>query len=138
MAFDLHRTARVFHVADGSFVRHVAVGLCEPYDVEECEGGWFSACDGSHTIDFVRHGDGGGVVRARLGKWGSGDRVFDGPCVLSLVPGLGMVVRELGNGGRLLVFASPDVVAMASMSAARVAWMVGVARGVCHRRTAVM
>jgi hypothetical protein len=129
----------VFRVEDGSFVAHLAMWLSWSYDVEECEGGWLMACWNSDTIEFVGGDvDGGGVVRARLGKWGSGDRVFDGPCVLSLVPGLGMVVRELGNGGRLLVFATPDVVAMASMSAARVAWMVGVARGVCHRRTAVM
>jgi hypothetical protein len=85
------------------------------------------ACDyPSNTIEFV---DGGGVGRARLGKWGSGDGEFDCPSALALVPGLGLVVRDIASGGRVRVFATPDAIAMASMSALRVAWMVAVARG---------
>ncbi len=49
------------------------------------------------------------------------------------MPGLGLVVREDGNGGRLQIFATPDVIVMASMSAARVGWMVGVARAIVRR-----
>ena len=105
-------------------------------DVEECEGGWLVACYFSHTIEFVPVGgdvDGGGVGGARLGKMGGGDGEFVLPCTLALVPGLGLVVREAGNGGRLQFFATPDAIAMASMSAPRVAWMVAVARGTARR-----
>ena len=62
------------------------------------------ACFDSHTIEFVGGDvDGGGVGRARLGKLGSGDGEFNGPSALALVPGLGLVVREFGNG-RFQVF----------------------------------
>ena len=125
----------VFRVTDGSFVRHVATGLAAPWDVEECEGGWLVARS-SHTIEFVPVGGdvhGGGVGRARLGKWGTWDGEFMWPSALALVPGLGLVVRELDNGGRVQVFVTPDAIAMASMSARRVAWMVAVVRGVVRR-----
>ncbi len=86
----------VFRVEDGSFARHVATGLSDPCDVEECEGGWLVACGNpSDTIEFVGGDvDGGGVGRARLGKRGSGDGDFEFPSALALVPGLGLVVRE--------------------------------------------
>ena len=65
--------------------------------MEECEGGWLVACS-SDTIEFVGGDvDGGDVGRARLGKWGSGDGEFIGPSALALVPGLGLVVREIRN-----------------------------------------
>jgi hypothetical protein len=124
-----NRRVSLFRVEDGSFVRHMATGLACPYDVEECDGGWLVACQSSHTIQFV---DGGGVVRARLGKRGNGHGEFWHPSALALVPGLGLVVRELGNP-RLQFFATPDAIAMSSMSAARVGWMVAVARGAAHR-----
>jgi hypothetical protein len=94
----------VFRVEDGSFARHVATGLSVPFDVEECEGGWLVACSNFNTIEFVS-GDvgGGGVGRARLGKFGSGDGEFSCPSALALVPGLGLVVRESMNG-RFQVF----------------------------------
>jgi hypothetical protein len=128
----------VFRVEDGSFVRHVATGLDAPWDVEECEGGWLVACPLVNTIAFVGGGSVGGggdsgVGRPRLGKWGSGDGEFVLPSALALVPGLGLVVRDVGNRGRLQVFATPDAIAMASMSAPRVAWMVAVARGGSRR-----
>lgn len=50
-----------------------------------------------------------------------------GPWVL--VPGLGLVVREVNTCGRLRVFVTPDALAMlVAMSVARVA-LVSVARG---------
>jgi hypothetical protein len=104
-------------------------------DVEECEGGWLVACIASDTIEFVPVGgdvDGGGVGMARLGKKGCGDGEFSCATALALVPGLGLVVREAGEG-RLQFFATPDAIAMASMSAPRVAWMLAVARGVFRR-----
>ena len=126
------RRVSMFRVGDGSFVRHVATGLGgSPDDVEECEGGWLVACGHpSHTIEFV---GGDGVGWASLGKVGSGDGDFNCPAALALVPGLGLVVREEGNRGRLQFLATPDSIAMASMSAARVAWMGAVARGAAHR-----
>jgi hypothetical protein len=124
----------VFRVEDGSFVRHVATGLIYPMDVEECEGGWLVACGCSNTVEFVDGGVGGdGVGRARLGEWGSGDGEFFEPSALALVRGLGLVVREDGNYGRMQFFATPDTIAISSMSAARVGWMVAVARVAAHR-----
>jgi DNA-binding beta-propeller fold protein YncE len=120
----------LFRVGDGSFVRHVATGLSFPLDVEECEGGWLVACYGSHTVEFV---GGGGVARAILGRVGDGDGEFTYPTALALVPDLGLVVREEGNDGRVQVFATPDDIAMASMSAWRVGWMVTVVRGIARR-----
>jgi hypothetical protein len=124
----------LFRVEDGSFVRHMATGLDCPFDVEECEGGWLVACWGSHTIEFVGGDvDGGGLGRASLGEFGSGDGELEAPSALALVPGLGLVVQDSAEGGRLQIFATPDTIAMASMSAARVGWMVAVARGATHR-----
>jgi hypothetical protein len=126
----------LFRVEDGSFVRHVAARLSGPYDVEECESGWLVSCAYSNAVELVTgvvESVGGGGVgrasRARLGRGGSGDGEFKCPSALALVPGLGLVVREAGNSGRLQFFATPDAMSMASMSAARVGWMVGVARG---------
>jgi hypothetical protein len=128
-----HRVS-VFRVEDGSFVRHVATGLRDPWDMEECEGGWVVAWLGSDIIECVGGVEAGGDVgRARLGKWGGGDGEFKWPSALALVSGVGLAVREVGNRGRVQFFATPDAVAMASMSAARVGWMVGVARGVAYR-----
>jgi hypothetical protein len=65
---------------------------------------------------------------------GAADGEFDFPVALAVVPGLGLVVREL-DGCRLQVFATPDTIAMAAMSHVRVAWMVVVARGVFRRQS---
>jgi hypothetical protein len=126
----------VFRVEDGSFVRHIATGLSRPYDVEEYEGGWLVACRDSHTIEFVGRGfHCGGVGGARLGKRGTGGLGhgdFMLPTALALVQGLALVVREYGSV-RLQFFATPGAIAMSTMSAARVGWMVAVARGAAHR-----
>ena len=126
----------LFRVEDGSFARHVATGLSYSWDVEACEGGWLVACMSSDTIEFVG-GDTGGVgvgrPRASLGEYGFGDGQFTTPSTIALVPGLGLAVREAGTNGRVQLFATPDAIAMASMSPCRVAWMVAVARGAAHR-----
>jgi hypothetical protein len=70
----------------------------------ECEGGWLLACSASRTIEFVGGGVDGGVSRASLGKLSHKDGGFDSPSALTLVPGLGLVVRDRGNGGRFQVF----------------------------------
>ncbi len=100
--------ASMLRVGDGGFVRHMAMGLSGPFDVEEVEGGWLVACWDSHTVEFVCDGVGGdGGGRPSLGKAGggsgSGDGEFRWPTALAVVPGLGLVVRELGNP-RLQVF----------------------------------
>jgi hypothetical protein len=124
----------MFRVEDGSFARHVATGLNNPLDVEECEGGGLVACVLSRTIEFVGDGVEDGVGgRARLGELGDGDGELEAPSALALVPGLGLAVREWGNGGRLQFFTTHDAIAMASMSAVRVGWLVAVARAVLQR-----
>jgi hypothetical protein len=130
----------VFRVEDGSFVRHVATELECPMDVEECEGGWLVACMGSSTIEFVGEGVGGGGVGGAalgsLGKWGDGDGEFHYPTAIALVPGLGLVVQDHARDGHMQFFATPDALAMASMSVHRVAWLAAVARAVTLRRMA--
>jgi hypothetical protein len=138
-----NRRVSLFRVEDESFVRHMATGLETPCDVEECEGGWLVACKFSHRIEFVGGGV-GGVGGVGSGAWahlggtrgqGCGDGDFTCPSTLVLVPGLGLVVREDSGSGRLQLFATPDAIAMASMSPHRVAWMVAVARGVAAHAT---
>jgi hypothetical protein len=133
-----NRRVSLFRVEDGSFVWHVATGLDSPCDVEEYGGVWLVARP--FSIDFVggerlhgASGDGSGVGRAWLGSGGSGDGEFREPTALALVPGLGLVVREHGNGGRVQFFATLDTIAMASLSVARVGWLVAVARGILRR-----
>ncbi len=123
----------LFLVQDGSFARHVATGLCHPRDLEQSEGGWLVVCTLAHTIMFVDGDVDGGGDGARLGRPGTGDGNLLLPSAVALVPGLGMVVQDNGEGGRVQFFATPDAIAMASMSAVRVGWMVAVARGAGHR-----
>jgi hypothetical protein len=143
-----HRVS-LFRVGDGRFVRHIATGfrdlsrrtpgLRHPSDVEEVEGGWLVVRAFSHTVEFVSHrSDGDGSRWPSLGKagggHGSGDGEFEYPSALAVVPGLGLVVREWGNAGRVQGFVTPDIIAMAAMSHSRVAWMGAVARCVLRRR----
>jgi hypothetical protein len=114
----------LFKVADGSWARLLATGLAHPWALEECKGVWLVACAFDDALVFIA-GDGASVTamgrpgRGRYGGW------VNMPCALALVPDLGLVVRGRGggDGGPVLVFASPDVIAMDAMSAARVAWM---------------
>jgi hypothetical protein len=127
--------ASVFRVGDGGFVRHMATGLRGPRDVEEVEGGWLVACYGSDTVEFVSDGDGSDIGRPSLGGHGSGDGEFDVPVALATMPGVGLVVREYYNDGRLQVFATPDAMAMyTNMSGIRIAWMSTCVRAVFNRR----
>jgi hypothetical protein len=133
--------ASVFRVGDGGLVRHIATDLGSPFDVEEVEGGWLVACWASQRVEFVGDDgtvgglDGGG--RPYLGTSGSADGKGHGefyyPTALAVVPGLGLAVRDYGNG-RLQVFATPEVVAMGAMAPLRVAWMTTVARAVLHHQ----
>jgi hypothetical protein len=120
----------MFRVGDGGFVKHIATGVHNPWDVEEVEGGWLVACFDSHTVQFV--GDGGSGDGCGRPSLGVGSESFWNPTALAVVPGLGLVVREWSNG-RLQVFASPDTIAMAAMSHVRVAWMTAVVRATLRR-----
>ena len=135
-----------FRVEDGSFVGHVATGLKDPMDVEECQGGWLVACERWHSVEFVGSGRGGvGPVGAGAdahhrvpcqtalgtrGRRGSEDGELNCPIALAMVPDLGLVVLDEDG---LQVFDTPDIRAMAAMSALRVAWMVAAARAVARR-----
>jgi hypothetical protein len=111
----------LFSVDDGSFVRHMATRLMGPLDVEGCGDGWLVVCATSETIEFV-----GGRRVDRKVCW---ERDFFYPTALAQVPGLGLIVRGVCS---LHVLVTPDTIAMASMSASRVAWMVALARRVCQ------
>lgn len=114
----------LFRAADGAFVRQLATGLRCPMDVEAYGGGWLAACEGSHSVEFVGDVDG---ERASLGKYGLGGGEFRTPAALAWIPDMGLAVQEYGNG-RVQVLAPWDMVCMAAMSAARVAWMGAAAR----------
>jgi hypothetical protein len=135
-----HANNRVslFRVAGGGLVRHIDTGVgSHPIDVEEAEGGWLVVCERWHAVGFLNAHDGYSIWRylgRADGAFGAGDGEFRYPASITTVPGLGVVVvREL-EGARMQVFVNRDTLSMASMSFARVAWMVGVARGVKHRR----
>jgi hypothetical protein len=81
-------------------------------------------------VEFVSE-DGGKVPL--LGKAG-GDGEVDSSVALATLPGLGLVVLDFANGGRLQVFATADAMAMyTNMSGIRTAWMYTVARAVFNR-----
>lgn len=70
----------------------------------------------------------------RLMEDGEWDDEFCYPTALAVVPGLGLVVRECGlYHGRVQVFMTREAAAMATMSIARVAWLVSVTRGMESR-----
>ena len=114
---------------DGAFVRHVVTGLAYvPADVEDCvDNGWAVVDWRGHRIPFV----GGASDQGFLGAPGSGHGELIFPSAVAFVPGLGLIVREYGNGGRVQLFATPDAVAMAAMSVMRTTWMATVARFRC-------
>ena len=128
----------LFRVGDGGFVRHIATGLMGPRDVEEMEGGWLVACRATHAAVFVTNGEDDSGRRPFLGRAGDGSGREDGEFLYfatwALVPGLGLVAREYGNGGRFQVFSTPDILAMRAMSAIRVGWMTATYRAAVKRQ----
>ena len=88
-------------------------------DVEECGSEWVVCCNGSEVAAVADAFADSVVVKRR-------DLGFN--CsALATVPSLGLLVARHDTGVQLL--ATPDAVAMAAMSPARVGWMQVVARG---------
>jgi len=118
----LARCVSLFCVEDGSFVRHMATGLHgNPIDLEECEEGWLVACRG-HAGPILVLEEGWNALTPDI------QRIRKSSAVASV--GAFSVVR-CGNR-QLQFFATPDTVAMAAMTAMRVAWMLAAVRGVLH------
>jgi hypothetical protein len=108
----------VFRVEDGSLSCTIPSNATYPFDLEDCgEHGWAVADSCLHSIEFI----GGADNTSRLGE-------VCHPSALALVPGLGLVVREYSNVGRLQLFATADAIAMAAMSISKTTWMTAVAR----------
>jgi len=94
-----------------------------PKDIEEDGEGCRVVCY-SWGLLAVADNDADAVARRR--KF---DLEFS-PLALATVPRLGLAVRHRRG---VQFFATPDAVAVASMSLAKVAWMVAVCRGVSRR-----
>jgi len=107
----------VFCAEDGSFLRHIASRVV-PLDVEEC------AIDGDDGRAGVVVCHSGGLVAVVDAVVRRIDLDFN--ChALARIPGVGLVVR---HDTGVQFFATPDAVAMASMSLWKVAWMTAVCR----------
>ncbi len=96
VAEGLNGRVSLFHVEDGSFVKHVATELLDPFDVEEGEAGWLVACKGSRTVVLVSGA--GAVSTLRLDDQEMPEQPDPQPLpvALAVVPGVGLVVREEG------------------------------------------
>jgi hypothetical protein len=130
VADEFNNRVSMFRVEDGSFERHVVTQIVSPQDVEEWEDGWLvSSFDFNRSIQFVVNGE----IHSTMGRAGRKPGQFTRPATLALVPQLGLVVSELSRE-RVQMFATHDAIAIASMSKARVGWMVAVARGITARR----
>jgi hypothetical protein len=114
------RGVSIFCAKDGARLRHIALDVY-PVDVEECDihddGGMRAGWVVRDYTGLVAVADNASYTRRR--DLGLSCNAF------VLVPGLGFVVRH-STGVQFL--ATPDAVAMASMSSCKVAWMVAVCR----------
>lgn len=107
-----------FHAADGALDGPPTRGLGFPTAIEGYQGGWLVACGGTNSVEYVE-----GETHRRL-SWAGWE--FCRGAALAWVPAVGLVVRE--PSGRLRVCAPRDLISIAGMSSARVAWMAAVAR----------
>jgi len=116
----------IFCAKDGALLRLVDLPLkMDCYHVEECNIG-DSDGDGSR-VDWVMCQEGGLVAIAGNTNTVPGWRNLDfKPFCLAVLPGVGLVVR---HDAGVQVLATHDAIAMAAMSACKVAWMTAVCRG---------
>jgi len=125
----------MFRVEDGTFAGHIAAGAIHVRDAEKVEGGWLMACSGPHILQCRLSDEPGFGIDKYISV---SSPVHSSPrlkhaSALVTVPGFGLVVREMQDG-RLWMYSTPDLVKMRTMSCMRVAWMVGVSRGIQHRK----
>jgi hypothetical protein len=126
--------AYIISTEDGAIRKLLASGLSGPSDVEECEGGWIVTCWSSETVEFVGN-RGSNLVSARAKLPVAPGENLSMPASLVVVPGLGLLVRNMCRGA-VRVFWTPDMVAMGLMSPVRVAWCTAVVRArSCPRAT---
>jgi hypothetical protein len=124
-----HRRLSIFCAKDGALLRHMALpGDVYPFNnIEECvisdgdgsRAGWVMCREGGLVaIADNENANGTDVVAERR-------KLYFHLFGLTTLPGVGLVVR-FAKG--LQFFATPDAIAMASMSSCKVAWMVAVCR----------
>lgn len=125
-----HQRLSLFRVDDGSFVQCVHTpGAQRHMDVEECDGGWLvPSAEGPRPLLFVPAPEEDGKC---LDVAGTDYGIELGVTALTMVPGLGLVVRDFK---RVVVFGVPSMVAMDALSATRVAWIGVVLRATRWRR----
>ena len=122
-----------FRVSDGGFANNLWVvvsGYDHPRDLAEVGcGAWVVTCPWTHSVLFIDAEKGGSLFRVGRADCleGSGCGEFSWPGGLAVVPGLGILVRDYGNG-RVQVLSTPSEIAMRAMSSIRVAWMSGAFR----------
>jgi hypothetical protein len=118
------------HIASAFMCRNPAAEVCLHDDVEHVDDFEVAADDGlvvasGQTVRFIPGC--GDVTWLRLPG-----RLH--PTALCVVPGLGLVIKaRCAMRSSVLLYGTPDAIAQAGMSAARVAWMGAVARGVFDR-----
>ena len=119
----------IFCAQDGSLLRHIMTPSwysVYPFDVEECDIA-ASKGNGVRAGWVMCHLGGLAAVANEDKAFTEEKRGFKfAPLALASVTGLGFVVRH-HEGVKFL--ATPDAVAMASMSLCKVAWMAAVCRG---------
>ncbi len=105
-------TLSVLRVADGALVNRVDLNALTagearyPYDLEECEDGWLVSSGYTHRVWYLPWSDPSLPVEESLDRMGSsGTDVgqFSDPVGLAMMPGLGLLLREAYNGGRMQV-----------------------------------
>jgi len=129
----------IFCAKDGAVLRHISLPPDEyfiaPWDVEECNMKDGDGCSAGWVI--CHHG---GLVAVADSENAIGAdavvkrRTLYPDCIcfaLAAVPALGVLAARHETGVQF--FATPDAVAMASMSSCKVAWMAAVRRGVSRQ-----
>ncbi len=125
----------LFQVSDGAFQRVLAEDLNYPVDIAAWRGGWLVTGDGEESVGHLgADGAHQGVLAFPPDHPNHGkpyDYNYGGKMHLGIMPDLGVFVSDEHG---VTLWASSDSLAMFCMSAARVAWMGAVARGVARRK----